>query len=217
MKERRRVFVAMPFKSQYDQVLELIKKASYNLNLEVVHIGEQSFVGSIINHIRSEIESSDLMVAIVTEENGNVYYEIGLAHCQMKPVVLLTDDPDKLKFDLKDHRAIKYDITDPFASLPELTRLLASCIEPQPDLGRFLANVYVGYSGNPNEATHYGLNVILRSLTHELSLEPPVKFISHTYREHTNDHAIEIEDFMGVRVKAIVDVNGGLRAMRRIE
>jgi len=217
VKEKRRVFIAMPFKPECEQVLHLIKKACYNLNLEVVHVGEQAFVGSIISHIRSEIAASDLMVAVVTEENGNVYYEIGLAHCQMTPVILLTSDPDKLKFDLRDHRAIKYDVTDPFASLPELSRILASSLEPQPDLGKFLANAYAGSSRDTDKAMHHGLSLLLHTLTQELDLEPPAHFVSHIYRDHTNDHAIEIEDFMGVRVKAIVDINGVIRAMKRID
>lgn len=213
----QRVFVAMPFNAKYDSVLDLIKKAAYQLNLEVVHVGEQAYVGSIISHIRSSIASSDVMVAIATEENGNVYYEIGLAHCQMKPVVLLTSDPGKLKFDLQDHRAIKYDSADPLSALPELTRLLSASLAPSPDLGVFLANAYSGVSKNAEEARAQGLKILLRTVGSELSLEPPLKLVSHTFRKETNDHAVEIEDFMGSRVRAIVDVNGVVRTMRRLE
>ena len=99
----RTVFVAMPFTARYDPVLETIKDAAALLGLRVVQVGEEPFAGSIVSHIRSSIEGADLMAAVVTEENGNVYYEIGLAHCQRKPVVLLTDDPKSLKFDLREN------------------------------------------------------------------------------------------------------------------
>src|SRR4051812_2065753 len=95
---RPRLFVAMPFKRVYDPVLEIIKDSAHHLGMDIIQVGDESFTGSIISVIRSEIENADVMTAIVTEENGNVYYEIGLAHCQQKPVVLLTSDPQSMKF-----------------------------------------------------------------------------------------------------------------------
>src|ERR1700690_2916731 len=109
----KRLFIAMPFRDQYDPVLNLIKDAAGLLGMKPVQIGEEPFSGSIISQIRTQIEAADVMVAILTEENGYVYYEIGLAHCQRKPVLLLTSDPKSLKFDLRDHRALVYDPAKP--------------------------------------------------------------------------------------------------------
>src|SRR5438105_912049 len=100
-KERaRQVFVAMPFAGKHDAVFAAIEQASKIANLQPRRVDKEEFAGSIIAHIFSAVESADFMVAVVSEENGNVYYEIGLAHCQKKPVVLLTSETKALKFDL---------------------------------------------------------------------------------------------------------------------
>jgi hypothetical protein len=118
--DRKSLFVAMPFKPEYESVLETIREAADLLGMETVQIGDESFTGSIASQIRSAIEAAEVMTAIVTEDNGNVYYEIGLAHCQEKPVVLLTSNPDTIKFDLRDHRAIVYDPRRPRAIRDEI-------------------------------------------------------------------------------------------------
>ena len=123
-KMARNVFIAMPFKDFPDPVLDVIKEAGHLLNTNTSRLDEQPLTGSIISHIRSQITQSDLMVAVVSEENGNVYYEIGLAHCQKKTVVLLTADPSTLKFDLRDHRAIVYDPKNPSRVRDELIRIM---------------------------------------------------------------------------------------------
>ena len=89
---------------------------------------QDAFAGSIISYIRESIQSAQYMVAVATEENGNVYYEIGLAHCQKKPVVLLTADPNSLKFDLRDHRTLVYDPGRPEALLDRLVTMFKGLV-----------------------------------------------------------------------------------------
>jgi hypothetical protein len=67
----RNVFIAMPFKDFPDPVLDVIKEAGHLLNTNTSRLDEQPLTGSIISHIRSQITQSDLMVAVVSEENGN--------------------------------------------------------------------------------------------------------------------------------------------------
>lgn len=110
---RETVFVAMPYREEYDRVFAVVQEAAANLGMVAQRADQDHFIGSIISHVRKSIEASYCLVAIASEENGNVYYEIGLAHCQKKPVVLLTSDADSLKFDLRDHRAIVYDPQNP--------------------------------------------------------------------------------------------------------
>ncbi len=136
------IFVAMPFKHSFDPVLDLIKDAANLLNAQAARLDEEPISGSIVSHIRSQIEQSDLMVAVVSEENGNVYYEIGLAHCQKKPVVLLTADPTTLKFDLRDHRAIVYDAQSPKTVRDELVRTIKAALDGPSEPALFIESAF---------------------------------------------------------------------------
>src|SRR5262249_46594433 len=120
-------------KREYDPVFAVIKQAAARLGLATRRVDEDPFTGSILSHMRKAIESSQYMVAITSEENGNVYYEIGLAHCQKKPVALLTSDPQTLKFDLKDHRAIVYDPRKPDGALAALVATFKHMVDMPSD------------------------------------------------------------------------------------
>jgi hypothetical protein len=146
---RRSNFVAMPFKRDYDPVLDTIKSAADLLGMDTIQLGEESFTGSIASKIRSAIEDCDVVTAIVTEENGNVYYEIGLAHCKQKPVVLLTSDPNTVKFDLRDHRSFVYDCQHPERMKDRLVRTIATALRAKEDAATFLISAFGHQQGLP--------------------------------------------------------------------
>lgn len=210
----RKMFVAMPFREHYDGILDIVKEAASTLGLETVQVGELSYTGSIISKIRSEIEDADIMTAIVTEENGNVYYEIGLAHCQQKPVVLLTTEAGNTKFDLRDHRAIVYDPQSPDAIKDQLIKTVHSALEAYRDPNAFVNSVY----GNSNEIgdSDTALHDAVEKIAESASLTHPVSLVRYELTK-TNELAIEVCDFMDSRVRAIVDINGIIRKMVRPE
>ena len=211
------IFVAMPFQDSYESVLETIKDAARLLNVRVVQVGEEPIVGSIISHIRDEIEKADAMVAVVSEVNGNVYYEIGLAHSQAKPVILLTSDIDALRFDLRDHRAIVYDPAQPKAIRDELVQSIRAVLESTSDPHQYLAETYSGTSIQAQEASKKGLDKAVATIAVQAGLHSPVLVKQYHVREDFRDLAIEVEDFMGTKVRAIVDVNGFVKVMRHLE
>lgn len=209
------VFIAMPFRATYDPVLETVKEAASLLNMKVVQVGEEPFAGSIISHIRASIQAADLMLAIVTEENGNVYYEIGLAHCQQKPVVLLTSDAKTLKFDLRDHRAIVYDPKHPQGIRDDLVRTFKAALDISTDPRDYLANTFGGTSSNPDVAYHRGLEKAVKTVTFEASLQEPVT-VKQLRMLQSGALAIEVEDFMRVCVRAVLDINGIITNLKRM-
>jgi nucleoside 2-deoxyribosyltransferase len=50
-----------------------------------------------------------MVVAEITERNPNVYYEVGYAHAQGKPTILLVQTNTKLPFDMSAYRCIFYE------------------------------------------------------------------------------------------------------------
>lgn len=202
--KQKRIFVAMPFRAEHDRVFSVLRDAAGLLGAEVVRLDEQSFAGSIVSKIRSEIEGADVVTAIVSEENGNVYYEIGLAHCQKKPVVLLTSDISSLKFDLRDHRAIVYDPAKPAGIRDELVRTLRSVIDIPSEPEGYVASVF----GESPHATSHGLHKLVRTIASEHCLQEPVRLTKKQVLRDKLGMAIEVQDFMNTTVRAIVDING---------
>jgi hypothetical protein len=57
------------------------------------------------------IHESDLCVAVLTGYNPNVFYELAVAQCAKRPVIILIEKNNPLPFDIKDIRSITYDLS----------------------------------------------------------------------------------------------------------
>jgi hypothetical protein len=184
----------MPFRHKYDPILETIKKAAGMLNMTTVQVGEEQFAGSIIEYIRGSIQDADAAVAIASEENGNVYYEIGYAHCRQKPVLLLTSDPKTLKFDLRDHRAIVYDPDSPTDCLDELVRTLNASITETDDPNEFLQNAFYNSKRHPEQGLEIGFERIARTVAERVDLQEPVEIAMTKFIKPGRLLTIEVRD-----------------------
>src|SRR5437879_5857552 len=67
--------------------------------------------GQIMTEIWSAIVRAKILIADCTGRNPNVFYEIGLAHALGKPVVLITQAPEDVPFDLRHYRYLQYEFT----------------------------------------------------------------------------------------------------------
>ena len=68
--------------------------------------------GLIIEDITRSIRECSIVIADITPNNANVYYELGFAHGIGKPAILLSDrNRDKLPFDISGFRLLFYDNT----------------------------------------------------------------------------------------------------------
>jgi hypothetical protein len=57
-------------------------------------------------------------------------------------MLLLTSNPEKTKFDLRDHRAVVYDPNKPDAVLDDITRIINSALNARKDPKAFLESAY---------------------------------------------------------------------------
>lgn len=69
--------------------------------------------GKITDQIYEDILAADLIIAVLTESNPNVYYELAVAQAAAKRVILLLQKGFAAPFDIKDHRIIYYDFDPP--------------------------------------------------------------------------------------------------------
>ncbi|HEV7242720.1 MAG TPA: toll/interleukin-1 receptor domain-containing protein [Thermoanaerobaculia bacterium] len=107
-------FVLMPFSPRSDIFYrEVIKPTCEAAGLRCERIDEQIFQGSILERIYDQIDAADLVIADLTAKNPNVFYEVGYAHAQKKPALLLTENADDIPFDLKHYQHIVYNVDWP--------------------------------------------------------------------------------------------------------
>ena len=108
------IFVAMPFTPGMYDVFDYgirgaVKKAGYLCE----RTDEAYFTGEIIERIKKRINDAELIIADMTSSNPNVYLEVGLAWGYGKPTILIAQNEQDLKFDVRGHKCILYNlITD---------------------------------------------------------------------------------------------------------
>lgn len=101
----------MPFSEDMNDVFEdLIKVPLEEAGYDVQRADDISSSANIISDIVQSIESAHLIVADLTHQNQNVYYEVGLSHARSRPTILLTQNLEEVPFDLRSYRIIEYGI-----------------------------------------------------------------------------------------------------------
>ena len=103
-------FVVMPFCEPFEQIYrDVIRPVCQELDISCGHVGEIFGPGRIINDVYALIAQSRVVIAELTGRNPNVFYELGIAHAQAKPVIQLSQEMDDVPFDVRDLRTIVYD------------------------------------------------------------------------------------------------------------
>ncbi len=106
-------FVIQPFdKDKYDKrYKETFSPAIKNAGLEPYRVDNDPSVSIPIDEIQKNIKESRIVFAEITENNPNVWFELGFAIASNKEVILVCSDERKLKFpfDIQHRSIIKYD------------------------------------------------------------------------------------------------------------
>jgi hypothetical protein len=112
---RKKCFVMMPFDSKYNKLYNLVIEPSIESScFDAIRTDRKTYVGDISERVRIEINLCDCAIAVITESNPNVMYELGLAHALNKPVLLLCENQSvmeeltDLPFDIRNHRILWY-------------------------------------------------------------------------------------------------------------
>ncbi len=106
-------FTVMPFEQLLDDVYNLAIKAACNENdVFCERVDKQIFTEKITDRIINQISKADFLIADMSNENPNVFYEVGYAHALNKPLVFITQSIEDIPFDLKDYPHILYDPND---------------------------------------------------------------------------------------------------------
>ncbi len=125
------VFILMqidPKNPDLEDILNAIKDVCQKFSLEAVRADEIEHQDKITDVILNKIKTSEIIIADLTGERPNVYYEIGYAHSEGKRPILVRKKGTKLHFDLSIHNAPEYE------NVSDLKRKLTKTLEHK--LGR---------------------------------------------------------------------------------
>jgi hypothetical protein len=106
-------FVIMQFTEEFDALYkDVICPVCDSHGYKVVRGDDFYRSGLILEDVTRSIRSAALIIADVTPDNANVFYEVGFAHAIGKPTILLSDKKrERLPFDISGFRTLFYDNT----------------------------------------------------------------------------------------------------------
>lgn len=109
--QKPKAFVIMQFTDNFNTLYEqVIKPVCEKFGYECRRSDEGSNSVSILQDILQSIRDASVVVADITPNNPNVYYELGYAHGIQKDTILLSDKKrDALPFDISNYRTLFYD------------------------------------------------------------------------------------------------------------
>jgi hypothetical protein len=102
------VFVICSFHEDMEPIYEGIKAAAHAVGLEAKRVKDVMGDYQITSQIMSMIANARLVVADLTHERPNVYFELGYARGIGKTVVTCARDNTQIHFDVKDWTYIPY-------------------------------------------------------------------------------------------------------------
>lgn len=119
------VFVIMAM-SQDDPLLEdtheTIKRVGAENGYRAERVDDIQFTGQITEKMLGSIRRAQFVIADLTAERPNVYYEVGYAHALGKPILLTARAGTKLHFDVQGMRVLYY------RNMSELSRELGKTL-----------------------------------------------------------------------------------------
>ena len=128
---KKQIFVAMPFKDElmfvYEAICEVVEKINRDNGIDLlppIRIDKQivGFSYDIVNELLDQIQNAGLLIADLTGQNANVYYEAGFAQGLLRAklgntaeILYLISNPEKpdepfaqAKFDVNHYKMIPY-------------------------------------------------------------------------------------------------------------
>ena len=107
----KKCFVIMSFNDKYDRVYhQAIKPAAEKCQYHCVRSDDEHGSANIPAEIVKGIIAADVVIADISENNPNVFFELGISQSVGNKTITIYSDLEKLPFDIKAFRAISYKI-----------------------------------------------------------------------------------------------------------
>lgn len=88
----------------------IIKPACERAGIKPERADHDTRAGIITDQMYDAILGHDLLIAILSFHNPNVFYEIAIAEAAARPLILMIQSSESIPFDIKDRRVLSYDL-----------------------------------------------------------------------------------------------------------
>ena len=96
-----------------DQVMRHIIQPALGEGYAPVRADQIAEPGIITNQVTQHIVNDPLVIADLTEQNPNVFYELAVRHISRKPIVQIVHTGHRIPFDVAETRTVFFDLADP--------------------------------------------------------------------------------------------------------
>lgn len=100
-------FLMMPFDESLNWLHELIAKAGDDAGIAVVRADDIFAPGIVIDQIKRQIDTAQVVIAVCTGRNANVFFELGYSSQRHQPIII-AENASHLPFDVQHFRAHLY-------------------------------------------------------------------------------------------------------------
>jgi hypothetical protein len=120
-------FLLMPFDTALDWLRDLITEAGKETGVRIMRADDIFAGGVIIDQVKEQIRRSDAVIGVCAGRNANVFYELGIAEEQHRPILIAESSGD-LPFDIQHFRAHFYGGDTPSNSKQTLLARIAKAL-----------------------------------------------------------------------------------------
>ena len=168
---KQKCFVLMPFGNPFDKYYEQIyTPAIQNVKLQPLRGDSLWRPSPIMSDIWRFVQESIVLIADLTGRNPNVFYELGLAHANGKPVVLVAETMDDVPFDLRGLRVITFDRSNPSWGATLCTQIESSLKETLADILGAVPSMFIrNLASDAPQPKESPLELQVRSLAEEIT------------------------------------------------
>lgn len=161
-----------PARERSDKVFKhIIARVAEKLDYEAIRADRIAEPGIITSQVIEHLLQDEIVIADLTDQNPNVFYELALRHAIHRPVFQIIEKGQKIPFDIAQSRTIQYDLRD-LDSVADCQEELLSqirSVEDNPDNFETPFSIVVDLqtmrrSENPQEQT----NAEFLELLHEI-------------------------------------------------
>lgn len=113
--DKKKCFVIMPFSKTTESHTEKYWTDFFNIIKDVMELNGYNCIRSevgpykLFSNIVTNIENSDIVVAVLTDFNANVWYELGIRHTLKTGTIMLLQEGQRAPFDIRDFGIIFYE------------------------------------------------------------------------------------------------------------
>jgi len=106
-----------------EKLYHFFKPVLDELGYESMRADQEETPGSISRSIVERIINSEMVIADISDQNPNVFYEIAIRNAVKKPIIIIRSPDQKPPFDIQDKRAIAVDMSEPDIWRPAMVKL----------------------------------------------------------------------------------------------